>query len=45
MIDKGEPRVLLCKLILINFQGNIRIVAGGLVKNQNYIKRYARLDA
>ena len=33
MLEKGEPRT------------NIRIVAQGLVKNQNFIKRYERLDA
>lgn len=33
MLDKGEPRT------------NIRMVAQGLIKNQNFIKRYERLDA
>lgn len=33
MLKKGEPRT------------NIRIVAAGLAKNNNHIKRYGRLDA
>ena len=33
MLKNGEPRT------------NIRIVAAGMIKNQNFIKRYDRLDA